>query len=160
MDLVKKDALIINAARGGVIDEQAIKIANHNPNNLIFDVWENEPNIDSEFATSLFISTPHIAGHSFEGKLRGTLNMLQSLELYLGKRIDKSLIINEINNFEKSQLTSLNTNDLFEKLESNIQLSKTSTDFKRILDDFDYKKFNQMRKEYPKHNETLSEDSF
>ncbi len=160
MDLVKKDALIINAARGGVIDEQAIKIANHNPNNLIFDVWENEPNIDSDFASSLFLSTPHIAGHSFEGKLRGTLNMLQSFEVYIGKRIDKSLILNEINKDEKSVLSSLDYYSLYEKLESKIRLSKTSINFKRILDDFDYKNFNQMRKEYPKHNETLSNDSF
>lgn len=160
MYLIKKDALIINAARGGVVDEQAIKIANRNPNNLIFDVWENEPNIDSEFAASLFISTPHIAGHSFEGKLRGTLNMLQSLELYLGKRIDKSLILDEINKHEKYQLNSLTYNELCEKLESNIQLVATSNQFKEILDSFDYKKFNQIRKEYPKHYETLSDDSF
>ncbi|MFA7325656.1 MAG: 4-phosphoerythronate dehydrogenase [Candidatus Kapaibacterium sp.] len=160
MDLIKKDALIINAARGGVVDEQAIQIANLNPNNLIFDVWENEPNIDSEFAASLFISTPHIAGHSFEGKLRGTLNMLQSLELYLGKSIDKSLILTEINRYEKYRLSSLKYIDLCNKLEKNIQLDRTNSLFKEILNSFDYKKFNQIRKEYPKHNETLSDDSF
>lgn len=160
MDLINKDALIINAARGGVVDEQALKIANHNYNNLIFDVWENEPNIDSEFAESIFISTPHIAGHSFEGKLRGTLNMLQSLEVYLGKRIDKSIILNEINKYEKHKLSSLDYSDLCKKLESNIQLAETNMQFKNALIDFDYKKFNQLRKDYPKHNETLSDDSF
>ena len=160
VDLISKDALIINAARGGVIDEYALKLSNHNPKNLIFDVWENEPEIDSEFAASLFIATPHIAGHSFEGKLRGTLNMLQSLEIYLGKRIDKSLILNEINKYEKYNLSNLKYSELCEKLERNIQLMETSNRFKRILIDFDYKSFNQVRKDYPKHNETLSDESF
>ncbi len=160
VDLIQKDALIINAARGGVVDEQALKIANHNPNNLIFDVWENEPNIDSEYAASLFLSTPHIAGHSFEGKLRGTLNMLQSLEVYLGKRIDKKHIIDEMNKYKKYKLSSLSYYELYDKLQKSIKLSESSNEFKRMLTNFDYKKFNQIRKDYPKHNETLSDDSF
>ncbi|MER3329135.1 MAG: NAD(P)-dependent oxidoreductase, partial [Candidatus Kapaibacterium sp.] len=160
LDMIKKDALIINVARGGVIDEHALKKANHNPKNLIFDVWENEPNIDSEYATSLFISTPHIAGHSFEGKLRGTLNMLQSLEVYLDKKIDKSQIINEMNKYKKYKLTSLSYFELYDKLQKSIKLSETSDKFKSILNNFDYNKFNQMRKDYPKHNETLSDKSF
>jgi erythronate-4-phosphate dehydrogenase len=160
MEIVKNDALIINAARGGVIDEKAIVSTNHNPKNIISDVWENEPNIDAEFAAGLFISTPHIAGHSFEGKLRGTLNMLQSFEEYIRKPIDKTHIIDEMNNFKKRELSSLSYYELYDKLKNNIQMIDTSNKFKRMLNHFDIKKFNQMRKDYPKHNETLSEDSF
>jgi len=160
MELVKKEVLIINVARGGVVDESALNIVNHNPKNMIFDVWENEPNINSEFAKSLFISTPHIAGHSYEGKLRGTLNMLQSFEKYIGKPIEKSHIIDEMNSFKKRELKKLSYFELYDRLKNNIQLKDTDNKFKRVLSNFDYMKFNQMRKDYPKHNETLSEDSF
>jgi erythronate-4-phosphate dehydrogenase len=157
---IKKDTLLVNTARGGVIEENALISLNYNLNNLVSDVWENEPNIDTEFAENLFLSTPHIAGHSFEGKLRGTLNMLQSLEVHIGKRIDKSLIMNEIIRYEKYHLSALNYNELYERLDRNINLKESSSRFKEILVNFDYKKFNLMRKNYPKHNETISDDSF
>lgn len=160
LSILNDTKLLINTSRGGVIDESALENLDYNTNNLIFDVWENEPNINYGFAQKLFISTPHIAGHSYEGKLRGTLNMLQSLELYIDKTIDKSIIINELDDKNKIKLSETNYIDLYEKLQSNINLKRTDKQFKRTLNDFEYKKFNNTRKEYPKHNETLKEDSF
>ena len=113
LHLVNENILLINASRGGVVSEFALRAEKFNTNNLIFDVWENEPEIDSDFASKLFISTPHIAGHSYEGKLRGTLNMVQSFELYTGKRVDKSILINKINESRKYELNSLDYYDLF-----------------------------------------------
>lgn len=160
MELINKDALLINASRGGVVDEYALKVNNYNPKNLIFDVFENEPNIDSLFAKNLFISSPHIAGHSIEGKLRGTLNMVQGLEIYLGKRIDKSIIMNELDKVPKVNINNVSYNGLFSRLKERIGLEETSINFKRILNNYEYSKFNKQRKEYPKHNETLSDESF
>lgn len=160
MDIINKDALLINASRGSVVDEYALKFANINPNNIVLDVWEDEPDIDSQLAEKIYISTPHIAGHSYEGKLRGTLNMLQGLELYLGKRIDKSLIIDEIDKNPKVDLSSIDYWGLYKLLESNIKVEKTSNEFKKLMPDFDYIDFNKMRKDYPKHYETLSDKSF
>lgn len=157
---MKDTKLLINAARGGVIDELSLVKLNYNPLNLIFDVWESEPNINSKFAQNLFLSTPHIAGHSYEGKLRGTLNMLQSLENYLGVPVNKDMIINELNKNKKIKLSNLRFSELFKILESNINLKNTNFEFKNILSNYNSKYFNKMRKEYPKHNESLSEDSF
>src|SRR5581483_1322691 len=40
--------------------------------NLVLDVWMNEPRIDAVLAQRCFLATPHIAGYSYDAKLRGT----------------------------------------------------------------------------------------
>ncbi|GAB5408101.1 MAG: 4-phosphoerythronate dehydrogenase PdxB [Balneolaceae bacterium] len=63
--------LIINAARGGIIDEKVVSdaIESGNVKNTIIDVWENEPDFNCNFAKQAFIATPHIAGFSEQSKL-------------------------------------------------------------------------------------------
>jgi erythronate-4-phosphate dehydrogenase len=78
---------IINTARGGVVCESAIIRSGIN---YIADVWENEPNPSKEIIKYSFIATPHIAGHSYEGKINGTISVLLSLMQYLG--INRSYI--------------------------------------------------------------------
>jgi erythronate-4-phosphate dehydrogenase len=62
--------LIINAARGGVIDETALLKACKDGavEDFILDVWEDEPNINLGSTEKAFIKTPHIAGYSIQGK--------------------------------------------------------------------------------------------
>jgi len=48
------------------------------------DVWETEPNYDSELLKLVEIGTPHIAGYSYEGKLNGTVMIYHSLSKHLG----------------------------------------------------------------------------
>ena len=59
-------AIIINAARGGIVNEEAIL-----KSSTIYctDVYLNEPAIDIEIIKHAFICTPHIAGHSIEAKI-------------------------------------------------------------------------------------------
>jgi len=68
-----KNAVIINTSRGEVIDNQALsKFLNDNKSiTAILDVWENEPNIDTELMNKCYIATPHIAGYSFDAKIKG-----------------------------------------------------------------------------------------
>lgn len=61
----KPDALIINAARGGVVDEQALLSSGHP---FILDTWENEPHINPEVLYHALRASMHIAGYSVEGK--------------------------------------------------------------------------------------------
>jgi erythronate-4-phosphate dehydrogenase len=64
---LKRDALFIQTSRGSVCDETALsKIRN-----CVIDVWANEPNINVELAKNSIFHTPHIAGHSFDGKING-----------------------------------------------------------------------------------------
>ena len=61
----KPGALIINAARGGVVDEQALLRSGHP---FILDTWENEPDINAEVLQKAALASMHIAGYSVEGK--------------------------------------------------------------------------------------------
>src|SRR5699024_4608098 len=65
-----KFKLVINASRGGVIDEQALINAYQNKTveNFVLDVWEDEPFFSDETARRTYIKTPHIAGYSFQAK--------------------------------------------------------------------------------------------
>ena len=45
----------------------------------ITDVWENEPNIDSEYLAKSLVATPHIAGYSAQGKANATALAVQAL---------------------------------------------------------------------------------
>ncbi|MDR9418545.1 4-phosphoerythronate dehydrogenase [Gracilimonas sp.] len=66
--------LIINAARGGVIDEIALMkfYVEGRIQNYVLDVWEGEPDFNTKVAKHAFIATPHIAGYSEQSKVRAT----------------------------------------------------------------------------------------
>ena len=65
----KPNALIINAARGGVVDEKALLRSGHP---YILDTWENEPDINHEVLQHALRASMHIAGYSIEGKRNAT----------------------------------------------------------------------------------------
>ncbi|QPG06681.1 4-phosphoerythronate dehydrogenase [Salinimonas marina] len=66
--------LFINACRGEVVDEQALaqRLQQKPAPTAVLDVFMNEPAIDTRLLDFLWFATGHIAGHSIEGKLRGT----------------------------------------------------------------------------------------
>ena len=72
----RPDALIINAARGGVIDEKALLASGHP---FILDTWEKEPNIDPEVVTHAQLASMHIAGYSLEGKRNASQMCLDAI---------------------------------------------------------------------------------
>ncbi|MBR0064911.1 MAG: 4-phosphoerythronate dehydrogenase [Paludibacteraceae bacterium] len=85
----KPGALIINAARGGVVDEQALLLSGHP---YILDTWENEPHITPELAQHAFRASMHIAGYSLQGKRNATQMCLDAIaEAFSLPRIDISL---------------------------------------------------------------------
>ena len=72
----KPGALIINAARGGVVDEQALLQSGHP---YILDTWENEPNINPEVLSKALLASMHIAGYSVEGKRNASQMCLEAI---------------------------------------------------------------------------------
>lgn len=77
----KPGALIINAARGGVVDEQALLRSGHP---YILDTWENEPNINKAVAQSALRASMHIAGYSIEGKRNASQMCLDTIASHFG----------------------------------------------------------------------------
>jgi erythronate-4-phosphate dehydrogenase len=71
---------LINAARGAVVDNSALReqLARRPDIQAVLDVWEGEPQADVELAELCWIATPHIAGYSLDGKLRGTAQIYQA----------------------------------------------------------------------------------
>jgi len=78
---LKKEPIIINSARGGIVDTQAIKKAlkENLISGAIIDCWENESQIDHEYMDMVDIATPHIAGYSADGKANATRMSLESM---------------------------------------------------------------------------------
>jgi erythronate-4-phosphate dehydrogenase len=91
-DELKSDVVFVNTARGEVVEETALlEFKNNNPQStLILDVWRNEPNINTDLIKRAFIATPHIAGYSYDGKLKATNMLLDSLSLYINNDSIKS----------------------------------------------------------------------
>lgn len=81
-----KQPLIINAARGGVVDEQALLAAidHKHVKGAIIDTWEHEPQIDQHLLETALFATPHIAGYSADGKSNGTRMSLQAVADFFG----------------------------------------------------------------------------
>ncbi len=77
---LKDDALLINTARGGVIDEAALLslLARRRGMEAVIDCWEGEPDIDTALVSRALIATPHIAGYSHDGKLRATQQVYEA----------------------------------------------------------------------------------
>ena len=88
----KSDALIINAARGGVVDEQALLTENRS---FVLDTWENEPDINPEVLQKAQLATMHIAGYSVEGKMNASKACLDAISQEFGLpilSIDKKVV--------------------------------------------------------------------
>lgn len=77
--------VIINSARGAVVDNAALKHALQNglEQTLVLDVWENEPAIDRELLKLVSLATPHIAGYAADGKMRGSIMLRNALRRFL-----------------------------------------------------------------------------
>src|SRR5690606_6233361 len=71
---LRSAAVLLNAGRGAVIDNQALlRVLEVRPDlRVMLDVWESEPAINLDLLQRVTLATPHIAGYSFDGKLAGT----------------------------------------------------------------------------------------
>ncbi len=82
---MRKGTWFINSSRGEVVDTASIKKALVNDKiKAVLDVWENEPDIDTNLMHLAFIATPHIAGYSTDGKANGTAMVVNSLSEFFG----------------------------------------------------------------------------
>ncbi len=83
---LQKRPVIINAARGGIVDTPALVKAldRGTVSNAVIDCWEDEPQISPALLQRTVIATPHIAGYSYEGKVRATRMAVDAVCSYFG----------------------------------------------------------------------------
>ncbi|CAH1580342.1 erythronate-4-phosphate dehydrogenase [Vibrio jasicida] len=83
------DQILINAARGPVVDNQALKqrLMKNDGFTAALDVFEFEPEVDMELLPLLAFATPHVAGYGLEGKARGTTMIFNSYCEFLNNEL-------------------------------------------------------------------------
>ena len=140
-----KRPLIVNAARGGVVDEQAMAEAYRDGRigGFVIDCWEDEPNIDSHILEEAFIATPHIAGYSADGKANATamcINAISECFSLNGLAMQTKLSPKQINMSQGSQL--------LQTLIQNYDIERDSVGLKNNPEKFEY-----FRNNYPERRE-------
>jgi len=83
LTLLKNDAILINLARGGLIDESTLKrlLINKKIAGAALDVFEVEPPVDLSFSTmDNVLVTPHIGGSTEEAILAMGMAAIEGLE--------------------------------------------------------------------------------
>lgn len=92
---LKKRPVIINTARGEVVDTESLLRAMQagRISETIIDCWENEPEINRLLLQHSFLSTPHIAGYSADGKANASRMVLTDLSDYFRLNMDLTGIV-------------------------------------------------------------------
>jgi len=87
---MKPGCVFCNSARGAAVDSDALLSAMDAGTvaRAVVDTWEDEPAIRADLLARVDLGTPHIAGHSFEGKVEGTVRVYREACRFLGREPD------------------------------------------------------------------------
>ena len=92
LEQCRPGTLIINAARGGVVDEEAL-LQSGLP--CAIDTWEGEPDINRDLLRHAWLASYHIAGYSLEGKINASQQVLDAFCRFFQRKaciIDKKAV--------------------------------------------------------------------
>lgn len=119
---LKAGTVILNAGRGEVIDNAALMKRQQTENDLtlILDVFEHEPEPAIALINHCFLATPHVAGYSLDGKLRGSFMVYQACCQSFGWRENE---FNNVGKFSKISLLSVEQGDDWAQLNKLIMLA-------------------------------------
>lgn len=87
---VKKEVILINTSRGAVVDESSLLegIRTGKLSDVVLDVFEDEPDMNTDLLGALTLVTPHIAGYSLEGKASGTTMSVRAISRFFDLGLD------------------------------------------------------------------------
>ncbi|QZT37091.1 4-phosphoerythronate dehydrogenase [Halosquirtibacter xylanolyticus] len=80
----EKKPILCNTCRGEVFDTEVLKqvFDREQLSWLVVDCWEHEPDIDRVLLKEVWVTTPHIAGYSRDGKAMGTAMSVATISSY------------------------------------------------------------------------------
>ena len=143
---------IINTSRGSIVNEKDLIKASHI--NYISDVWENEPCPDTDIIKKAILATPHIAGHSYEGKINGTINLLSTFieiidiskkNMISNKKLLSNMTQNKPINNNINLSSFINTYDIFNESIVFKELSNKSDQFIPAADFINIRRMHKIR---------------
>ncbi len=84
---LRPNTILINACRGPVVDNAALLevLKLRNDLSVVLDVWEPEPDLNLDLLDKVDIATAHIAGYTLEGKARGTTQVFEAWNEFIGQ---------------------------------------------------------------------------
>lgn len=160
IELLGDETLLVHTSRGGVVREAAIiDRLRCSKMKAAIDVRENEPGVNPELARLAMLCSPHVAGYSLDGKLHGTLAMMNAYRDYSGQNPDFSEVETLIK--KKIYIPIQEYSDekrLYEKIGKSRQFENDTADLLNTINlpDSERKEaFDQLRKNYPKRRESL-----
>ena len=86
---MKKESLLINLSRGGVVDEIALfdALKNNEIKGAATDVYAEEPYIGDLNKLDNIILTPHIGSYTMEGKLKMEIDAVKNMLKYFKQKL-------------------------------------------------------------------------
>ena len=154
LERMKPDAILINAARGALIDEHALMAdLDRNQRQVVLDVFEHEPHIPDRLLAQLTIATPHIAGYTLEGKVRGSLMLWQALQQWAGqsdKAINLADLLPPAEDLQADWLTHLRQSQWLRQDDQQLRHAYAGGDTAEARQSFDMLRKNySLRREWP-----------
>ncbi|MCV2524961.1 MAG: DUF3410 domain-containing protein, partial [Candidatus Lightella neohaematopini] len=155
IDIIKTNSIIINTARGSVIDNEfLLKVINNGKLiHIILDVWENEPNISMQLLDKVIIGTPHIAGYTLNSKIKGIIKIFNDCVDFFNLNLDNNWYKLLPSNIIRYNINCNSLNDDILRLLINKLYNIKSDDIKlrNIVKNFG--NFNLLRKNYKYRDE-------
>lgn len=139
--------LIINAARGGIINEKTLLKSLLTPHSslltdIAIDCWEGEPETNDELRNRTLIATPHIAGYSADGKYNASQQVIEAVAKFFGLQPEA------IDGLPPKKTTNTTNDELKDELLNNYNILANSNALKAEPEKFEY-----FRSNYPVRRE-------
>ncbi len=153
---VKKGAILINSSRGKVIDEKTFLESRDSFGAVVLDVWEKEPAINTDTVRIVDIATPHIAGYSFDGKIRGTEMIQNAASAFYFHKQGWTVKEEETSLIGKTLDLRDSKDPIAEAVENAYDIMQDDEQFRKILSiskELQPTFFEESRKNYPRRYE-------
>lgn len=136
---VARKPIVVNCARGGIFDTQAVIKALDNGviSDVIVDCWEGEPALDLTLLQKAAIATPHIAGYSREGKIRATAMALNALARHFNLSIPN--VAQGVAPGAAETVTLRSISDSYDPIVDSLALKTTPQAFEDLRNNYDYR---------------------